>query len=266
MKKILPILFSLFSLFHSSSFAYTQEEFDQAYKNYVNSTSVYLSESSDFALARGRYLSFKTISAEEEALIEGKKMTGAKINLIKDYLVVLRIKFALATGIIDYQENLIYIQLDNEITSYLNSLELLNSSSTLKNLDKLDQDLGIKFRSSTVLAFKALGLMELDKMGIFLERLSNQHNLLKEKLEMISQIEVFEADPSLRRLDECGDNIKIAQNELASLQKIYLEEIGRVDEPNNKYSELLASLGGLQQKMGTCFVDFEEIINSILKI
>lgn len=270
MKRILSILFFAFFLFlflPSIALSYSQSDFDNAFQGYVSSSAKYTADLKQYELSISKYLSFKSIAAEDEAIKAAKIMMESKVDFIVKYLETVRIKFALETSILNYQENLLFIQLDNDITSYSNTAGLINDGQTLVDLDKIDLDLKNKYLNSQKLAFKALGLIEYVKKSNFLESLKKQTANLKLKLEEISKVSEYDFTSFNRRIELIEENIKSLESNLNLEKKQYLETIeDNGDKMNIVFSNFSDSSDKVFSETGLLIPNLEEIVYYLLKL
>lgn len=262
MKKTLPIFF-IYLLF--LQFCFPRRAISLETDDYISSTFKYKKDYESFILARSRYLTYKSIWAELEAIESARKMILSKVELLQMYLNLVRNKFAQETGIKDYKENLVFVQLDIQTTDISELKDKIVSAKTLLELDQIEKDFSQKYDSSTKLSFKALGLIKIKKFSSFLDSFLNQLNLLEEKIGEIGNSTDYDTAPLLRRIDEIEKKLESSKNKFNSDSKAFLEKVSSSD-PKQTFVSLGNSLSDLKREIVPLFSLLEEIFHLIKKI
>lgn len=272
MKKFLPVFFVLILgilVFlpkkPDSVFALSSQEFQQAYQEYITASSVYQSDYEKFVLSRSKYLTFKSISSESEAIDSTKKMILSRIDFLVKYLTALRMRLALETNILDYQENLLYLQLDNELTSLLNSKELVNSTQDLKGLVEIESDAGKKYQTISKLAYKSLGLINYHQILKVAADLRKQVDLLNSKLEEYGNLRTYDLTNSKKRFEQTDGEFKDLERKMGEDRKNFFNLIDSQDNLEKAYSDYKNSVSTKKGEILNFFSVFEEILFLIKK-
>lgn len=255
---IFLIVLALFFLVLSSKLVLSQET-EATFKDYIFSASTYQSDLEKFILARGKYLNFKSISSEAEAVFAAKSLLNSKISFISKYLAALKSKLALETKINGYQENLLYLQLDSEISSLLNTKELVSGSLTLSDLDKIDLELGEKYKNVQKLSFKTLGIISCRQIINLITQVSDQVVLLEGQLEPSSDLE-FNSEVVKRRLTEIKQEIAAQNKKINELERMFSETVGSNEEPKKVFNDLNGNLSKIKLTILSWFPNLEEIL------
>jgi len=188
--KRLPILFLIFTLllFYSFTLVNAQEfDFNRAYQDYLYTYGQYHTAHKDYLAARSAWLTYKTLTAKTEAMTETLKMLQLRDEAVRTYLTALRLKLAETTGISNYEQTVLYLKLDNEISWYLNHRDTLPSAGTLEDLVKSSSEAEKQYGKTEVLAYQTLGTILAGKEEALRDRLKEEIGKLNDKIAEIRQ-------------------------------------------------------------------------------
>lgn len=261
MKKVAIIFFPflLFQIFQFKfSFALDSTDIDKSFQDYALSISTFKKDYESFLLAKDRYLAFRSIASEVEAIRMSEKMMKSKVQLVKNYLTLVRLNLAAKTGILDYKENLAYLQLDNHLIEIDGLLTKISSSRTLLEIEKIDEELQKKFEYSQRLAYKSFGLVKIREFSNFIEALLAQHKLLKEKIEAIKSEGDFDVSLIEQRILDLEKNIDSQQTKLTQSSKTFSVAID--SDPKEAYLAFENSLKEIKLNLSRAISSLEEII------
>lgn len=188
-KYCLPtILISTLLLFCSSTLVKAQEfNFNRAFNDYLYNYTQYRQSHQEYVAAREAYLTYKTLTSKTMALEKTLKMLKAEDEVIRTYLIALRMKLAEISGVSDYERNILYLKLDNEASWYCQHQETLSSAATLEDLVDSSRKAKDKYQKTEILIYQVLGAILTGKETHFRNQLSDQIKVLKEKLGEIRQ-------------------------------------------------------------------------------
>jgi hypothetical protein len=260
MKKILPVLFLLIFLTKVQK-VHSQDLFQE----YLSSTSKYKSDYEAFVLAKSRFMTYKSLDSEQEAIEKTKTMLLSKVELVKNYLNLIRSKFATETGIQDYKENLTCLQLDNQIEDVSSLKDKIIACQTLSELNEVDLLFEKKYLAAQKLSFKTLGLINLRKFTKFNDIFSEQINLLEEKIAEVKTESNFDTSLLERRTSELKNQAEQQKNNLTVSSKSFLEKADS-NNPKEAYLEFISFLEKLKENFANMILSFQEVINSIKKL
>jgi hypothetical protein len=150
--KILTLsLFFLVILFFSfTTPAHSQEfNFDKAYSDYTFTFNKYRESYTDYITAKGAYLNYQTLNSKNEAKDKTLTVLQLRDDTIRTYLTALRLRLSDTTGIHNYDLNIIYLKLDNDITWYTTHHDSLSSAGTLEDLLSLSGKAANNYNSTT---------------------------------------------------------------------------------------------------------------------
>jgi len=187
MKK-LPAFFIIILFFFISSFSYAQEfNFKKAYEDYLFNFNKYRKSHSEYITAKEAYSSYKTLTSKNTAKEKTSKLILNEDEVIRTYLTALRLKLAETTGVSSYEQNVIYLKLDKEISLYLKHQDRVSIAGDLEDLVKLAQENKENYKTTETLSYQTLGSIFASKEINLRNKLNNQITLLKEKIGEIRQ-------------------------------------------------------------------------------
>jgi len=190
MKRLLIILTSLFiihySLFITQGIA-QEFDFNRSYQDYLYTYGLYHTAHKDYISARSAYLTYKTLTAKTEAMSKTLKMLQLRDEVVRTYLTALRLKLAETTGISDYEQTVLYLKLDDEVSWYIIHRDELPSAGTLEDLVKSSNKAQGQYGLSEVLAYQTLGTILAGKETTLRERLKEEINKINDKIAEIRQ-------------------------------------------------------------------------------
>jgi len=237
MKKLL-ILFTTILFFFTFSSVYAQEfNFRKAYEDYLFNFNKYRESHDEYVTAKEAYLSYKTLTSKNTAKEKTAKMLLNEDEVIRTYLTTIRLKLSETTGISNYEQNIIYLKLDEDIALYLNHQDSINTAGSLEDLVKLAQENKENYKKTETLSYQALGSVFASKEINFRNKINKQITLLKEKLGEIRQKGDKQTIKAERWLIEAEDRLLKSQEKEFEAQQT-LSQIKITDKYKNKdYNE-----------------------------
>lgn len=116
MKKIF-LLIILLSFFFSGKRCLAQEmTVEGQYQLFLKNYRLYQAASDSYKNAKSKYLSYQSVSSRADYLESAKKYLILEIEAGESYAIFIRRRLTEATKILNYQENVYFIRLDDEIT------------------------------------------------------------------------------------------------------------------------------------------------------
>lgn len=199
--------------------------------------------------ARGEYLTYRTLTAETKALEATRQMLQKRDEVLRTYLSSLRLKLVETTGISNYQQNLVFVKLDAEVSWLASHKDLLTSPGSLADLVKVSSDLEEKYPDLEFLIYQTLGTI-----------LSGKENSLREK-------SIHQADSTqeiINRMKSEGESVeKLERWLIEARKKITLSE-QKQTEAESKIKALKESDYDRKRKFDDAQFVFEEA-NQYLK-
>lgn len=249
MKKILTIIFLFSFLFLVPSPTIKAQDnqefnFDRAYQDYLFTYNQYRQAHNEYVTAREQYLNYKTLTAKTLALEQTLKMLQERDNTIRTYLTALRMKMAETTGILNYKQNTLYLQLDAEVAWYVNHRDSLSSAASLEDLTKLSKETEERYGKTQVLIYQGLGIILEGKENNLKNQINDQIQILKEKITeirekgdkdtTIAERWLLEAENKLTRAQEKIDEANGLLNSLKAFDQDKQEDY---NQAQNLYQE-----------------------------
>lgn len=263
MKKLSIFLF-LFFFFLSVSSTYAQDfNFQKAYEDYLFNFNKYRQSYSEYLTAREAHLSYNTLTSKNNAQEKTLKLLQDENEVVRTYLTALRLKLAETTGISNYEENVIYLKLDKEVSWYLNQRDKLMAAINLEDLVALGKESKENYQATDILSYQALGSVLAGKEINFRNRLNEQIILIKEKLGEIRQKGDKQTVKAERWLLETENLlIKSQEKEFEAQQKLAQLKTG--DRYKNKtYNEAQYLFEQSHQYLKEASNQLQEIIREI---
>lgn len=266
-KLLLPIIFFLFPLFFLSlSSVVISQDFNQTYQEYLSLSSQLNSDYENFVLAKNRYLSYKTILSESEAVDASKKMMIVRNAVIKKLIEVSRIRLAQETGIINYQENLLYLNLDSQMSVYSSQSEMINSQKSLSELNEAENKLLTGYLTTKKLVYKSLVLINYKKISQEIENLKKQLQLLDEKFGEIKSSSDNDFILVNQRLEEINKKFIQIESRVNLEVKNKISLVDNSAEPEIYYAEIYSSINNIKSEFSSLLNDLNEIIFTLKNV
>lgn len=239
--KILPIFFFLFILIISFSRPLFSQDFDynRAYNDYSYSFGLYRTAHLEYLSAITEYQTYQTLTAKSRTIEATKKVLLARDEVLRTYLTAVRMKLKETTEITDYDQNLYYIKLDDEITWLNNHKTLIESASTPEDLNSVSRQVEVKFTTEIAIVYKALGTIFSAKVDLLRENtvlsitdIDNQINFVRQKGILTNNLERWMIDAKQKMIWS-----KNKQNDADSASsRIAAGNLGEFDSAKTYYS------------------------------
>jgi len=233
-KKLAPALFLLFVF---PSFVFAQDfDFNRANSDYLYNLSLYREAHQEYVSAKEAYLKYKTLTSKNTALEKTLRMTQLRDEVVRTYLIALKMKLGETPGIFSDDKNVFNLKLDNEADWYLKHKEELSSAATLGDLANLAKVSSTRYSSrSEILIYQTLYKILLGKEFTLKGEIEIQIEAIREKLKEIK--EKGDKDISLperwlleteNRLLRFEEKVSASQAIMASIEKnTYRESVYR---------------------------------------
>ena len=109
-------------------------DFKRAYQDYLFNFNQYRQFHQNYSTKKQAHLNYQTLRSKSQAENATQIMLKFRDEVIRTYLTALRLKFAEITKVADYQQNVLYLQLDKEVFWYSNHQNLINQTQNLEKL------------------------------------------------------------------------------------------------------------------------------------
>jgi len=216
-KKLALIIFIIFLL--PLSVGAEDFNFNRASSDYLYNFDLYRQAHQEYISARDSFLQYKTLTSKTNAFQKTLKMTQARDETVRTYLIVLRMKLEETLGLSLSEKNVFSLRLDNEATWFSNHKEELSSAGSLEDLVELAHKAEERYQQQTeVLIYQTLHKILVGKENNLAEKINKQITALKEKLREIKEKGedvslqerwLLETENRLRRFEEkISDSVK----------------------------------------------------------
>lgn len=223
------------------------------YQEYLNFHRNYQTLVDPFNLAKSKFNSYQSVVSRAEYLEISQKLLSAEVEAILSYTVYLKTKLAEVTKILQYDENIIYLKLDDEITSLTEAKDEILRLSSIEEVKLFAGELVKHYQIISIYAYQIKSTSEI----VSLER--NYTNLRIER-EKLSEILLSKADnlPTIKaakektqilekQLSEVGETIeeiKISVKEIKGEESKHLSEsvFVKVQQTNIVLENILSEL------------------------
>lgn len=191
MKRLALILpFFLIAAFLFAKPAKSQEnqfDFLRAYQDYTYNYGVYRRTHNDYVLAKGQYLSYKTLKSKTNAYDKTLAMLQARDEVIKTYLTALRLKLVETEGVPSLERDALFGRIDTEVAWYEDHRGRLASAGSLEDLVINSEEVEDRYALSEILYYQTLISILAGKENDFRERLMAVISDVKDKVAEIRQ-------------------------------------------------------------------------------
>lgn len=198
-------------------------DFNRAYQDYLYTYGQYREAHHDYVTAKEQYLTYKTLTAKTLALEQTLNMLQKRDESVRTYLTALRMKMAETTGISNYKQTTLYLQLDAEVNWYLEHHDNLSSAATLEDLIKSSKQAESRYNKTLVLIYQTLGVTLEGKENNLRSQTDEQVTLIKDKISQIREKGDKDTTIAERWLLE-------AENKLTRSQEKIDEAVNLLDE------------------------------------
>lgn len=160
-------------------------DFNKALSDYLYNYNLYREDYLKFVSSRSEYLNYKTLTSENKAFEATKSMLEKRSEALKTYLTALRMRLKDETTIINYQQNLAYIKLDDEINFLSNHKSEYASAGSIEDLLKTSKTWEDRYPLQEKLAYQTLGQIDSGIEAKFKNNLEKIISSLETKIEEI---------------------------------------------------------------------------------
>ncbi|MGB9706910.1 MAG: hypothetical protein ACPLXP_02455 [Microgenomates group bacterium] len=227
----------MFLLFFFPSLVLAQEfNFNRALSDYLYNYDLYREAHQRYISAREAYLQYKTLTSKTNLLRQTLEMTRARDEVMRTYLIALKMRLNESPGISVYERNTLNLKLDNEIDWYTKHKEELSSAAILEDLVELAKKAEERYRGKTeILIYQTLHKILVGKETALRERISGQIETIRKKLKEISEKGdkntllaerwLLEAESRLLRFEE---KINLSEQRIEKLETSFYSDNSQV--------------------------------------
>lgn len=247
----------------SISFAQTGSfDADKAYQDYLYNYNLYRDSHLRYVSARSEYFSYRTLNAETKALESTRDMLSKRAEVLRTYLVALRMLLIESTGITNYQQNMAFVKLDTETTWLKEHKDSLSAPDSLQDLVKVSEPFESKFPDTEILSYQTLGLILSGRINQLQDKVSNQINLVDQKLNAMK-----EAGENVDKLDrwliEARKKMALSEQKQKEAEDILKEMKSAYGSKRDTFVKGQLTYGESNQYLKEAVSFLTEIINDI---
>lgn len=203
-------------------------DFNKALTDYEYVYNQYRQAHLQYETAKKAYLKFETLNSKNEAQEKTALMLRLRDETVRTYLTALRLKLADVTEIDDYNLNLFYLKLDDEVIWYLEHANGFKSAGTLEDLLTLAKASEKKYDTQSLnVAYQALHGIINYKVAQNTDQVEAQTKIIKTKLNQIKQAEDKDVTLAERWLLEAENRLAWSQEKQAQSQ-VEINKIGQL--------------------------------------
>lgn len=203
-------LFIFFSVlfFLSCSPAFGQTSSDTLYNDLMNKYRIYQNKLEPYNTAKSRLLSYESVASRAEYLDASKSLLLSETEAVIVYANLIRTRLVEATSVLNYQENLYFIKLDDEITSVTLMNKQVNDISSVSEVESFWKSLNDHYQKISNYGYLIKSLIEIGSFS----KINDNLKITKEK------ISVYISESTLSTT-----GIKATKDKFSVLDKNYAE-------------------------------------------
>lgn len=225
MSKILPIIILILFL-NVFYCVQTKADYSTTYQSYITLTDLYRDSYQSYISAKNKYLTYNTLTAQKEALENGRSFLKVRDQLVGQYLKLLRDKTLETGGFSEAESNLIVNKLNVESVWLVDHRTKYDTVSTLVDLQRTSDQ--TQDRYGSIIRYVAL-----QTAGSIL---ANKELILTNSLDDI-----------LIRIGDVVKDMQTAGVDITLTQRWLLEASNKVElakEKQNEASDIFTNLRG----------------------
>lgn len=184
MRKKFAVVFLVFLIFTflSPSWVFSVD-FNRAYQDYIYQYNLYREAYQEYTVAKNKYLTYKTLVTQKEALEKTKNFLQLRDQVLINYLTMLRGKILETPGVSPDQASATIRIIDIQVPWLLEHKNALLAASSLKDLVRVSSQTEDRFgRIIQVEAAKAVGIVLIGKEENLSQKMESIINTLESKL------------------------------------------------------------------------------------
>ncbi|MBN1263379.1 MAG: hypothetical protein JW991_03395 [Candidatus Pacebacteria bacterium] len=157
-----------------------ETNFKKAYESYLIKFDEYRQAHKDYLIAKNQYQTYETLAAKTIALERSIAVLQARAEVMISFLAAARIKLADETNVGSSRLNLIYLQLDDEITWFKQHKATLSSAGSLPDLFKVADGFNDHHSTAEFLVYES-------SLAIFFHKEDELHQRLESEIKKVEE-------------------------------------------------------------------------------
>lgn len=242
--------------------------FEKAYKDYVFVTDQYNKSHADYLLARAQYFQAQTLASQTKARDATALMLQDRDEVMKAYLVALRLRLSETEGISDITKSGLFARVDADVAWWISHKGRISSAGTLNDLVADSTEALKHFPTTEALSYEVLSNIPQGKVFALRSRLNELLSSVKTKISAIraagdhdvtnAERWVLETDQKITR---SLDKENAAQALIVTLTSV--DSKSRQRDKNETYNQVLTNLTDSLQYLREASNYMKEVIKSI---
>lgn len=213
------ILFVLLAFFIFSTVAYA--DYSGTYQSYVNLYDTYRQAERSYVTSKNKYLTYQTLTAEQEALNNGKNFLKLRDQLVILYLKLLYDRVNESGGYTTDERNLIFNKINVETGWLTEHRTKYDSSSTLKDLQRLSDQMQDRYLSLIrYIGLQTAGGILQNKLTVLTTLLEDLLNQTQTQLDRVAE-SGKDTTVSARWLLEAKNKLSLAKEKQEDAKQIF---------------------------------------------
>jgi len=160
-------------------------DFNKAYKDYVFITDQYNSAHSAYILARSQYFQAKTLASQAKAQDATAKMLIARDDVMKAYLVALRLRLSETDGVSETTKQGLFTRIDTDVAFWKTHHDRIDSAASLFDLTTDSNTAKIHFAITESISYEVLSTIPQGKEFVLRNELADLLSQTKTKISNI---------------------------------------------------------------------------------
>ncbi len=160
-------------------------DFNKAYKDYVFVTDQYNVAHSTYVLARSQYFQAKTLASQAKAQDATAKMLIARDDVMKAYLVALRLRLSETDGVSDTTKQGLFTRIDTDVAFWKTHHDRIDSAASLQDLTSDSNSAKLHFPITETLSYEVLSTIPQGKEFVLRNQLADLLSQTKTKISKI---------------------------------------------------------------------------------
>lgn len=256
-------------IFASPIFSQDSNDFDQSYKSYTLTLERYRVAHDDYVLARSQFITFGTLTSQNNAKQATVTMLQVRDDVVIDYLTALRTRVEEISGIPDETKQGLFFRLDEELSWFRDHRGRISSAGSLDDLVKDSDEAKKRFEKIDPLLYETLSNISAGKVNKFRNRLNEIFTKIKNKVNSIKVEERPEYQFSTRKIEIIDRWVFETENRIIRSEEKQqeAEELIAGFEDGKKgitrYNKVLEVLNESQQFLKEASLFIKEIVREI---
>lgn len=259
-RKLLLIFFLIFLGWPATVFGQTSSE---NYQNFVQSYRRYQELIAPFNSQKSRYQTYQTVDTLADFLEASKALTSAEVESITAYTAFIRSLLAEATQILNYQENYLYVKLDDQLAYLALAKDRIASLSSLTETQNFLTELKDHYQAITQISYEIKSIIEIGSAEKIL-------NNVKTERDKINQLLLSQESSASAQINAAKERFAKQDEEIAAVEELLSQEKQLQKNNDNQKMEKVAAKvrqisDNIYTKLNKIVSEYQNIVYSLKK-